>query len=350
MYCLKDHLKRAALNGLYYSKLDKLLAPKTSGQGIIFTLHQVEPKPCNGFAPNSILKITPHFLEQTIKTVQASGYEIISLDEMQETLIRPDQGKPFAVFTFDDGYRDNRDYALKIFEKYNIPLTIYIVSDYSSGKGELWWLALEDIIKQNSSVQDPFVPGKIYKTQTQAQKYKTFDELYWQLRMMNQYQQREKIKDFAKSHNFDIAKLPNDLIMNWDELRELNQHPLVTLGAHTKSHFALGLLDREQAKQEIVSGLEMMSDQLGQAPTHFAYPYGDDTSAGLRDFELVGELNFKTAVTTRKGVLYENHKNHLTALPRVSLNGHYQKARYVETFMSGLPFYISNGFKHMNVT
>ena len=350
MDCLKHHFKRVALNGLYYTKLDKLLAPKTSGQGIIFTLHQVDPNLSDGFSPNSILKVTPQFLEQTIKTVQARGYEIISLDEMQEALVRPGQGKPFAVFTFDDGYRDNRDFALKIFEKYNIPLAIYIVSDYSSGQGQLWWLALEDIIKHNTSVQDPFVPGKVHITQTQAQKYKTVDVLYWKLRMMDQYQQREKIKDFAKSHNFDIAKLPNDLIMNWDELRKLQQHPLVTLGAHTKSHFALGLLDRAQAKQEIVDGLEVMSQQLGEAPTHFAYPYGDATSADLKAFELTKELGFKTAVTTRKGVLYQNHKNHLTALPRVSLNGHYQKARYVETFMSGLPFYMSNGFKHMNVT
>ena len=350
MYCLKHHFKRAALNGLYYSKLDKLLASKTSGQGIIFTLHQVDPNSSDDFSPNSILKVTPQFLEQTIQTVQASGYEIISLDEMHERLVRTGESKPYAVFTFDDGYRDNRDLALKIFERYNIPMAIYIVSDYSSGQGELWWLALEEIIKQNASIQDPFVSGKIHTTKTTEQKYKVFDALYWQLRYMDQFQQREKIKDLSKNHNFDITKLPQDLIMNWDELRELNQHPLVTLGAHTKSHYAVGLMDHEQAKQEIVKGLEVMSEQLGTQPSHFAYPYGDATSAAPKDFELARELNFKTGVTTRKGVLYENHKNHLTALPRVSLNGHYQKARYVETFMSGLPFYLSNGFKRMNVT
>ena len=67
---------------------------------------------------------------------------------------------------------------------------------------------------------------------------------------------------------------------------------------------------------------------LGERPQHLAYPVGDPTSAGPREFRIAAELGFKTAVTTRPGVLFTAHREHLTALPRISLNGEFQQQRY----------------------
>ena len=40
-------------------------------------------------------------------------------------------------------------------------------------------------------------------------------------------------------------------------------------------------------------------------------------------------------VTTRPGGLYPEHLQKPTELPRVSLNGYFQKPRYVDVFSSG---------------
>ena len=69
---------------------------------------------------------------------------------------------------------------------------------------------------------------------------------------------------------------------------------------------------------------------------------GDETSAGQREFDLARELGMKTAVTTRKGLIHPRHASQLTALPRVSLNGDYQKPRYVKVLLSGAPFALFN--------
>jgi peptidoglycan/xylan/chitin deacetylase (PgdA/CDA1 family) len=79
-----------------------------------------------------------------------------------------------------------------------------------------------------------------------------------------------------------------------------------------------------------------------------AYPLGDAGSAGPREFALAAELGFKTAVTTRSGVLFSEHREHLTALPRVSLNGHFQAIRYVDVLLSGAPFALMNGFRRVD--
>jgi hypothetical protein len=47
-------------------------------------------------------------------------------------------------------------------------------------------------------------------------------------------------------------------------------------------------------------------------------------------------------VTTRKGLIHPRHAGELTGLPRVSLNGDYQKSRYVKVLLSGAPFALLN--------
>jgi peptidoglycan/xylan/chitin deacetylase (PgdA/CDA1 family) len=77
---------------------------------------------------------------------------------------------------------------------------------------------------------------------------------------------------------------------------------------------------------------------------------GDPTSAGLREFRIAQELGFKTAVTTRPGVVFAQHRDHLMALPRLSVNGDYQRMRYLRVLMSGAATAMWNGFRPVNAT
>jgi peptidoglycan/xylan/chitin deacetylase (PgdA/CDA1 family) len=78
-----------------------------------------------------------------------------------------------------------------------------------------------------------------------------------------------------------------------------------------------------------------------------SYPYGDRTSAGPREFKVAAELGFKTAVTTRPGVLFAEHSRRLMALPRISLNGDFQRMRYVRVLLSGSATAMWNGFRRV---
>jgi peptidoglycan/xylan/chitin deacetylase (PgdA/CDA1 family) len=83
-------------------------------------------------------------------------------------------------------------------------------------------------------------------------------------------------------------------------------------------------------------GAARIQAMIGIRPRHLAYPFGDEAAAGPREFALAAELGFKTAVTTRPGVLTANHRDRLTALPRISLNGEYQRLRHLRVLESGV--------------
>ncbi|MGH6819940.1 MAG: polysaccharide deacetylase family protein, partial [Methylocella sp.] len=103
------------------------------------------------------------------------------------------------------------------------------------------------------------------------------------------------------------------------------------------------------ALDEMTKSADRIERELGSRPAYFAYPYGDPGSAATRDFQLAAQAGFKAAVTTRKGLVFAGHRDHLTALPRVSLAGQYQKLRYIDVLLSGAAFALFNGFKRLNV-
>ena len=59
------------------------------------------------------------------------------------------------------------------------------------------------------------------------------------------------------------------------------------------------------------------------------------------------EAGYKTAVTTRPGVLFADHRRVPMALPRLSVNGEFQKLRYLDVLMSGAPTALWNGFRRV---
>lgn len=336
-------LLKAVLSTLHYSGADSMIAPLTRGVGAIFMLHHVRPEHPGSFEPNRILKVTPHFLEQVIAQVRSSGFDIVSLDDAHFRLLEGEHRRPFVCFTFDDGYRDNLEYAYPIFKRHNLPFAVYVPTDYPDGHGDLWWLALEKVIVEVNAL-DVRIDGTARRLpcRTPGEKDAAFHVVYWWLRSIAEPDARAFVRELCAGIGFDPAQLCADLMMTWPEIRRMAADPLVTIGAHTRRHYALAKLTQAEAQAEIEESVRRIERELGKPCRHFSYPYGDAGSAGPREFAIARELGLRTAVTGRKGLIHSRQAQELTALPRVSLNGDYQKPRYVKVLLSGAPFALLN--------
>ncbi|GLR85670.1 polysaccharide deacetylase family protein [Bradyrhizobium iriomotense] len=344
---LRNNVIRVGLEALYFSGAHHLLRPLLAGVGAIFMLHHVRPSREDAFQPNRHLEVTPDFLRATLCHLRSHDIDIVSMDELHERLAQGRFTRRFAAFTLDDGYRDNRDFALPVLREFDAPATIYVASDFAEGTGRLWWIALEAIIAKASQIDVQIGRGALrLDATTPAAKQAAFDRLHdWLRALPGEHDLDREIKALCAKYDVDMAALCRDLCLSWNELKALAADPLVTIGAHTITHCNLAKQSEEIVAQEMAVSRVRIEHALGRPVQHFAYPYGDRHAAGDREFTLAAASGFKTAVTTRPGMLFAENAGQPTALPRVSLNGNYQDARILPVLTSGAATAMWNGFR-----
>jgi len=335
---MKRAVQKAVLRTLGVTRLHRMLTPWTAGRGAILTMHRVRPASAQAFQPNAHFEITPEFLDRLLGWFRRQDIDIVTLDEALARLAAPTQAGRFVVLTLDDGYRDNLEIALPVFERHVAPFTVFVSSGFPDRNANPWWLTLEAAIAGADSVTWSAAPAGTLPTRTTGEKHSAYSTLAACVESLPEDSQRAAMDDFAARHGVNVRALLDGAFMTWDELRQLAAEPLATIGGHTVNHPALGRLPVERAREEVVNGADRLQAELGRRPRHFAYPYGYPGKVGERDYRMLAGLGFTTAVRTTPGTLTEASAAAPTALPRISLNGHFQHLRDVEVLLSGAPF------------
>ena len=311
---------------------------KARGRGAIFTLHHVRPPDASSFAANRHLEVTPEFLDQAIAQLREDGYEFIRLDEVAARLRSPGT-QPFAVFTLDDGYRNNAEHALPVFERHGVPFTIFFTRGFCERTHTLWWETLGRLLACNDTLRFDFDQGEeSLDLSTEPQKLQAFDRFARFVETESEDVAVARIDGLARELGIDPLKITDHLVMSCDELRRIASHPLASAGAHTLSHRNVARLLTPEARRELEQSADWLETLTGKRPRAFAYPYGFPAAVTERDMEIAREVGFEVAVTTQPGTIDETSVGRLSALPRISLNGHFQRPRYVSALASGIPF------------
>jgi peptidoglycan/xylan/chitin deacetylase (PgdA/CDA1 family) len=348
---VKKTIIRGGLETLYFSGLYHLMQPWVGGVGVILTMHHVRPPRAEAFQPNRLLEVNPAFFERVLRFLKRARLDVVSLDEMHRRLTTGDFKRRFVCLTFDDGYKDMLQWGYPLLKKYDLPFALYIPTSFPDRLGELWWVGLEAVIAQNSRIGLVINDKQqFFECSTAAEKREAYDQLYRYLRALKTEDEvRRTVRELCVRHGVDMAKFCRDMCMSWEEVAQLAADPLCTIGAHTVNHMMLKkVADEKTVRTEMEMSRQVLEAALGKRPEHLAYPVGDPTSAGPREFRIAAELGFKTAVTTRPGVLFRAHRDHLMALPRVSVNGEFQRKRYLKVLMSGAATAMWNGFRQVN--
>jgi peptidoglycan/xylan/chitin deacetylase (PgdA/CDA1 family) len=346
----RNNVIRAGLEALYFTGAHYLLRPIFAGVGAIFMLHHIRPSRDAEFQPNRHLEVTPEFLRAMLAHLRSDGVDIITMDEVHQRLAERNFSRRFACFTLDDGYRDNRDFALPVMREFEAPFTVYVASDFAEGCGRLWWIALEMVIARASAIEVEIGGAAVrLDTSTTAAKQAAFDRLHdWLRRLPGEHNMQREVAALCARYGVDELAICRELCMSWDELKPFAKDPLISFGAHTITHCNLARQTEEIASEEIAISRTRIEGALQRPAIHLAYPYGDKIAAGAREFALAQTAGFKTAVTTRPGMVFPGSANHLTALPRVSLNGNYQDVRILPILTSGAATAMWNGFRRID--
>ncbi len=335
---LKRLMVHAGLEVINLSGASALL-PSAAGRGVIFALHHVRPIRNYDFEPNRHLSIAPDFLEEAIVTALQCGLQPVHLEDLPNALADSSSAKKFVCFTLDDGYRDNKDHAGPVFRKHGVPYTVFVVPGFVERTRTMWWETAEEFVRATTSFQFDFGSGtETVRASSRLEKLVAFKRIVGFFQEADEDVAVARLDLAATAVGIDPVSIVDREAMTASELNDLLADPLARLGVHTMTHPNLARVDAGRLKQELEQSAVRIGEYTGSTPKTLAYPYGGRNAVTTREIKAATEIGFSLALTTRHGVLNSTSMETPTGLPRISLNGNYQRARFVRALASGVAF------------
>jgi peptidoglycan/xylan/chitin deacetylase (PgdA/CDA1 family) len=165
-------------------------------------------------------------------------FDVVPLRELVTSLERGRRVDRLLAITFDDGYHDNFVNARPVLEALSLPATFFLVSQWIGSDTWAWW-----------------------------------------------------DREHGVRHRW----------MTWDHVRVLHERGF-DIGAHTRTHADLGLVDGTAAREEIFGARTEIERQLGRPVDLFAYPYGRRANMSESNRALVKAAGFRCCCSCHGGL------------------------------------------------
>jgi peptidoglycan/xylan/chitin deacetylase (PgdA/CDA1 family) len=309
---LTKAIKSGLVSLLRRSRLASLLRERLGGAGVILVLHEIH----DDVRRELVTGCPPSLLTLVVNSLRRDGWDIVGLDEAVRRIADGVTASPFAVLTFDDGYRDTLSRALPTLERLEAPFVVYVPTGAVTRDLYAWWLALRALFRSHEEVTIECMDSR-FECADLAGKIAALKAVgSW---VHQDYRRKFALAPTFAAYDISPAALAGQYFLDRDELRTLAGHPLVTIGAHTTSHAALSTLEPTQARCEMADNRVYLQQLLDTDIAHVAYPYGDPRACGAREAELARELGFATAVTAEASPIYPEHRLRMHSLPRIAV-------------------------------
>lgn len=281
--------------------------------GGILMLHRVDLPDVNGIWYNQHLKMSPATIEKMVDYARCQKCRFVSLDEMVEAIRKKKNVRRWIAVTLDDGYSDNYVNGKPVFDKMDMPYTIYVCTKMVKGEMLYWWEILERLILENERIK--LCDGRTYDCSNKEAKEKSFLDIREVIMKLPQRQLFEKMSELLANYDIDYNFGNESLGLKWENIRELSKDPLCTIGNHTYSHLAFRGCTDEEILADIRKASDEMEKNVGLKMYHFAFPFGEATAVSQHDVDLIKKIGFKTSATTNDGLVC--YGTDLLELPRL---------------------------------
>ena len=247
--------------------------------------------------------VTPETFSMHMQEIRRY-FDVVSLGDWVQ---HKQQGLPLpakaCAITFDDGWADNYEYALPILKATNTPATLFAVAEKIGTNFQFWPNTVLALLLNGLNAELNRHPLFAQVGTEIDVTHKIIDREYAAayIARLKSFSDNEIFSALNEIHSTELltGKLPNAL-MNWDQLKEMQDSGLVAIGSHTCNHMRLSdALSAEQLQHEIKNSKEVLEDKLGGSVDLFCFPNGDYNEATLN---LVTET-YVAAVTTKRGII-----------------------------------------------
>ncbi|MDX2506917.1 MAG: polysaccharide deacetylase family protein, partial [Gammaproteobacteria bacterium] len=221
-----------------------------------------------------------------------------------------------CCITFDDGWADNYEYAFPILQEFNLPATIFLVSDMINTNLLFWPERLAHVLTEIShNCPDKWNHHSLkwlkheavsYNFATTPPNQEQLSEIIKLTKELPDNDIHERINTIETELQLENKSLPS--LLNWQQMAEMSASGLIEAGSHTCHHIRLNANQKENTlMREIIKSKSKIEKQLGQPVNTFCYPNGDHSPEAVK----LVKQNYQCAVTTSGGWNTINTDEHL---------------------------------------
>ncbi len=218
--------------------------------------------------------------------------------------------KKCVAVTFDDGWRDNYEFAFPILKETNTPATIFVVTGMVGTSDQFWPNRVARLLLEyeselaNLQCAD-WLQGVVVEQAANADARDKVAAVVNSVKDLDDQDIKQRLDKIEAALQVSAPQQP--AMMDWRQLQEMQATGLVEIGGHTMSHRRLlPHLDEATLQQEIVTSKQLLEAKLGNLVSLFCYPNGDYSAAA----HALVQANYTAAVTTQKGTNSKNVPHH----------------------------------------
>ena len=259
----------------------------------------------------------------------------------------------YCIVTFDDGWRDNYEYAFPILKKFGVPATIFLPMEFIGTNQWFWPDRLGYLLNQHHGLKagwngldswslmkkkHPWLDG--FET---GNKEVMIDFLIEKAKQQSPEEIEEAIGELASVLELKVPR--ERILLNWEEVREMSREG-ISFGSHTLTHRILTTLSMEEMEHEVSASFRSLQVEGVNWTPVFSYPNGNYTTAIAGHVKAAG---FQAAVSTKPGLEKIGEENRF-ALKRINI--HQDVTRTVPLFAfqiaGGVSMLLQNGARENN--
>jgi len=279
--------------GLHELGLVHALAWRHRNSFQILTYHRFdEPKITN---PAGSLKKQCEYIRK--------HFHPVSMSQVAQAL----QGKgtlpPKALaITVDDGYADFFSVAFPILREYEIPATVYLISDFIDGKLWNWWDKIEYATRHTAKKDvEVCLPSQTLRflLGSHTERAAANEKLCLEATKLANRDRLALVERLPEIFDLEIpAAAPAEYAaLSWADIRTMSNDGM-EFGGHSRTHPVLTSLESGDAVRDEVSESKRRIEEELQCPAiHFCYPNGDYDDRVIAEVKACGYLSATTVLS-----------------------------------------------------
>lgn len=271
------------------------------GAGVILMLHRVLANDAAANLPHrNELCVGPKAFEHLLAWLKKHFDCVPLMEILQPGSLRSE--RPKVALTFDDGWRDNAVNAFPLLQKYQVPASIFLSTDFIGSRQRFWWESIGETLWNShgekarahlieclqqmgrplpAQCDDPDVQRRSLALLHFLQNLKTLSP-----------QDLNRLTDECPQESLPQA-------LDWQQVRSLEASGLIRFGPHGASHAILTGLDDQTLDEELSRSRQALLNGCNRPLPVYCYPNGDNDE---RVRQHVADHDFPFALGTGTGI------------------------------------------------